>query len=52
MKFEMFSSIDLRTEINDWLADHPDADIKFVSQAVVTTTSKVNELVISLFYEE
>lgn len=52
MKFEMFSSIDIRSEISKWLADHPEADIKFVNQTVVTTPAKVNELVISLFYEE
>jgi hypothetical protein len=52
MKFEMFSSMDIRTEINDWLTDHPDADIKFVSQTVVTTPATVNELVNSLFYED
>lgn len=52
MKFEMFSSIDLHTEINDWLASHPDADIKFVTQSVIATAAKANELVVSLFYEE
>ncbi len=52
MKFEMFSAIDIRTEINNWLSDHLNAEIKFVSQAVATTPTKPAELIISLFYEE
>jgi hypothetical protein len=52
MKFELFSAIDIRTEINDWLSDHPNAEIKFVSQSVATTPTKPAELIISIFYEE
>jgi hypothetical protein len=52
MKFEMFSAIDIRMEINDWLSDHPNAEIKFVSQSVAATPAKSAELIISIFYEE
>ncbi|UCF55908.1 MAG: hypothetical protein JSW15_07260 [Deltaproteobacteria bacterium] len=52
MKFEIFSSIDVRTEINDWLADHPNAKIKFVSQSVATPPTRAMDLIISIFYEE
>ena len=52
MKFELFSSIDIRTEINDWLSDHPNAEVKFVSQTVANTPTKSAELIISIFYEE
>lgn len=52
MKFEMFSAIDIRTEINNWLSDHPNAEIKFVSQSVMTTPTKPAELIISIFYKE
>ena len=52
MKFELFSAIDIRTEINDWLSDHPNAEIKFVSRSVATTPTKPAELIITIFYEE
>jgi hypothetical protein len=52
MKFEIFSPIDVRTEINEWLANHPNAKIKFVSQSVGATPTRAMELIISIFYEE
>jgi hypothetical protein len=52
MKFELFSAIDIRTEINDWLSDHPNAEIKFVSQSMATMPTKAAELIVSIFYEE
>ena len=52
MKFEIFSSLDVRTEINDWLANHSNARIKFVRQSVGATPTRAMELIISIFYEE
>jgi len=52
MKFEIFSPIDVRTEINEWLASRPNAKIKFVSQSVGATPTRAMELIISIFYEE
>jgi hypothetical protein len=52
MNFEIFSSIDVRTEINEWLTNHPNAKIKFVSQSVGATPTRAMELIVSIFYEE